>query len=324
MRRTARFRKIVAAGGVLTLGLVAVVAGCSADDGTDGASASPSSSASATADTSAADQAALEQVVVEGEPGAAATVTLPETPFTVGDVAARILTPGTGETLEEGQIVALDSTWVSGEDGSALGSTHDEGGAPEQLVLDGTSLPTAFVEALVGQQVGVRALLAIPGEPTRVAVVDIPSAQTVPDRAEGTAVTPPEGLPTVTLAEDGAPSIEPVAGDPPTTLVSQDLITGTGPVVAETDTVIAHYSGWLWDGTSFDSSWERGTPASFSLQQVVQGWTQGLAGKTVGSQVLLVIPPDLGYGAEDNGDIPGGSTLVFVVDLLGTVPAPAA
>ena len=79
----------------------------------------------------------------------------------------------------------------------------------------------------------------------------------------------------------------------------------------------AHYTGMLLDGTVFDSSWDRGSPSTFSLQGVIPGWTQGLAGQTVGSQVLLVIPAELGYGEQGSGGtIPPNSPLVFVVDIL--------
>lgn len=77
------------------------------------------------------------------------------------------------------------------------------------------------------------------------------------------------------------------------------------------------YTGVLWDDkTEFDSSWGK-TPVSFSLDQVVEGFGEGLRGQTVGSQVLIVIPPELGYGDQANAAVPAGSTLVFVVDILG-------
>ena len=114
------------------------------------------------------------------------------------------------------------------------------------------------------------------------------------------------------------PSIEAVEGDAPTEPVVQPLVTGSGPVVQTGQTVTFQYSGWLWDGTPFDSSWSRGAP--FALQagagQVIEGWDTGLLGQNVGSQVVMVIPPELGYGDQDNGTIPPGSTLVFVVDIL--------
>ena len=82
--------------------------------------------------------------------------------------------------------------------------------------------------------------------------------------------------------------------------------------------VNVHYSGWTWDGNQFDSSWERGRPAEFTVspQSLIQGFVQALEGVTVGSQVIAIIPPELGYGDTGTGSIPGGATLVFVVDVL--------
>jgi peptidylprolyl isomerase len=100
--------------------------------------------------------------------------------------------------------------------------------------------------------------------------------------------------------------------------VVQPLIEGDGPAVESGQTITVQYSGWLWDGTPFDSSWERGTPAAFGIgvQQVITGWDEGLVGQKVGSQVLLVVPPDKAYGDTPKETIPAGSTLVFVVDVL--------
>jgi peptidylprolyl isomerase len=107
-------------------------------------------------------------------------------------------------------------------------------------------------------------------------------------------------------------------GTPPTSLVTQDVVVGSGPAAGPEATVDVQYSGTLYsDGTLFDSSWSRGTPATFPLTRVVPGFAQGIEGMQVGGRRVIVIPPDLGYGAEDSGPIPGGSTLVFVVDLVG-------
>ena len=78
-------------------------------------------------------------------------------------------------------------------------------------------------------------------------------------------------------------------------------------------------AGIIWPGgKQFDSSWDKGAPASFGIGvgQVIAGWDEGLVGRPVGSQVLLVIPPDKGYGAQGQGQIKGTDTLVFVVDIL--------
>ena len=94
-----------------------------------------------------------------------------------------------------------------------------------------------------------------------------------------------------------------------------------GAEVTKEQTVTVQYAGCLLDGTSFDSSWSRGTPTSFPLNGVIPGWTNGIAGQKVGSQVLLVVPADQGYGDQENGAIPANSTLVFVVDILGAEAA---
>ncbi len=92
---------------------------------------------------------------------------------------------------------------------------------------------------------------------------------------------------------------------------------GTGVKPMATDTVNVHYHGKLINGNVFDSSVERGEPISFPLNQVIQGWTEGLQLMTVGSKYTFFIPADLAYGDSPVGTIPAGSTLVFDVELLG-------
>lgn len=135
-------------------------------------------------------------------------------------------------------------------------------------------------------------------------------------KATGEVQTPEAGYPAVTLDANGAPSITPVKGAAPAEFGVSTLIRGAGAVVGSTDIVTVHYSGWLWDGTAFDSSWTRGEPAQFSLEQVVPGFTKAIAGQTVGSQVVAILPPADGYGEQGAGTIPPNSTLIFVVDIL--------
>ncbi len=89
------------------------------------------------------------------------------------------------------------------------------------------------------------------------------------------------------------------------------------------DMVEVHYTGWLTDGTKFDSSRDRGQPSQFQLKQVVKGWTEGLQLMTPGARFKFVIPPALGYGEQDNGVIPPNSTLVFDVELLKVMAMPS-
>lgn len=152
-------------------------------------------------------------------------------------------------------------------------------------------------------------------------VFTIMSATQPATRAQGTEVTDlPSGLPTVTRdASTGQPSIDVSTYSGSTTsLVSQTLIQGTGATVQQGDTLDVMYSGWLTDGTQFDSNWSSGasTQLTMSEDSVIKGFMQGLVGQKVGSQVLLIIPPDLGYGSTAQGSIPANSTLIFVVDIL--------
>lgn len=122
-----------------------------------------------------------------------------------------------------------------------------------------------------------------------------------------------------------APEITVPDTEPPADLVVETVVDGDGDEVMAGDLLLADYTGVLWDsGEEFDSSWSREEPAAFGIgvEAVIPGWDSGLVGQRVGSRVLLVIPPDLGYGDEGSGEeIPGGATLVFVVDIRDTFSA---
>lgn len=99
----------------------------------------------------------------------------------------------------------------------------------------------------------------------------------------------------------------------------QDIVTGTGAEATRGQVAVVHYTGWLTDGTKFDSSRDRGQPFSFPIGggQVIAGWDEGVAGMKVGGRRKLVIPPDLGYGPMGSPPvIPAAATLVFDVELL--------
>lgn len=91
---------------------------------------------------------------------------------------------------------------------------------------------------------------------------------------------------------------------------------GKGPKPQASDTVVVNYKGALVDGTEFDNSYKRNEPLTIPVNRVIPGWTEALQLMPVGSKYKLYIPYQLAYGMNDNGPIPGGSVLVFDVDLL--------
>jgi len=153
-----------------------------------------------------------------------------------------------------------------------------------------------------------------------------PSASPSASASATTAVDAPEvdrdpqgKLPTITFSSKGIPTMAKVASDPPAVISVKTLTAGDGTVVAAGDYVKVNYAGFLWsDGKQFDSSYDTSKPASFALDAVVAGWKYGLAGTKVGDRVQVVVPPAYGYGDEKTDSVPAGSTLVFVVDILGT------
>jgi peptidylprolyl isomerase len=114
------------------------------------------------------------------------------------------------------------------------------------------------------------------------------------------------------------PTIAKPSGDPPTELYSRDIVKGKGKKAGNGDSVSVQYVGVSYsNGEQFDASWDRGDPFQFQLgaQMVIAGWDQGVAGMREGGRRLLVIPPDLGYGATGQGSIAPNETLIFVIDL---------
>jgi FKBP-type peptidyl-prolyl cis-trans isomerase FkpA len=101
-------------------------------------------------------------------------------------------------------------------------------------------------------------------------------------------------------------------------LYYRDIVVGTGALVTTGQTVSVHYTGWLTNGTQFDTNGPNDTPFPFVLGtgNVIVGWHLGIAGMRVGGQRQLIIPPSLGYGAQANGKIPGNSILVFNVTIV--------
>jgi peptidylprolyl isomerase len=142
--------------------------------------------------------------------------------------------------------------------------------------------------------------------------------------ATATATTPPApaggpiGKLAISTDLSKKPAVPRPSGDPPTKLFTREIVKGKGRAAKSGDSVSMQYVGVSYsNGEQFDASWDTGKPFDFKLgtQMVIPGWDQGIPGMRVGGRRLLVIPPDLGYGAQGSGSIGPNETLVFVVDM---------
>lgn len=280
--------------------------------------------------TSTAPLGKLKGVTVKGTPGEKPEATL-KTPLTFTTDSYAVVQKGDGAAVTKGQRICVQSVVFNARTGEELQSTWEDN-TPDCSIVLNSSITPEFLEIFTSAKINETIAMGILGTDSTdtssdatttasdpyVILETIVSASKDPKRATGDVVADiPSNLPKVTLAKDGEPSIDiPNGYKPGKDLVVQTLIKGKGAEVTESQTVKAHYTGWLTDGTVFDSSWEGGEAIDFALNKVVQGWTKGLAGQTVGSQVLLIIPPDLGYGDQEQNGIPKNSTLIFVVDIL--------
>jgi FKBP-type peptidyl-prolyl cis-trans isomerase len=295
------------------------------------------SSSSSSSNAAASDS--YKAVTATGTFGKAPTVKIPAEQGS-GALYTKTVIQGSGAALttSEGMVgnyVAYD--W-SGKTHKLLGSSYTAG---KPSLFTGTLLP-GLETALIGQKLGSRVLAVIPPKDgfgtsgnstagigktdTLVFVIDMISAfnqNSVP----GTQATNGGGtLPTVTAPASGStagPTIKiPAKVTPPKTLQVKTLIKGTGATVTKGQNLVVQYTGMNWRTAKvFDSSWARNAPYTVVIGagQVIKGWDTGLVGQTVGSRVLLVIPPADAYqkqGGAPSAGIKATDTLVFVVDIL--------
>lgn len=307
---------------VLALTLGVTLAACGDDDSGD-----PQGNGSGSGST-------LESLSIEGDPGANPEVTW-DGELEATDVESKVITEGDGDEIESGDQV-FAHIWIgNGATQDMAYSTYD-GQEPQLLTVDDQSLSPLFLEGVEGQRIGSRVALAASAETafgpqgntalnignkdTVLTIIDIISG--IEDGADGKALKAPAWAPGLQGGED-APTGFDFAGTPkPTEKLQQaTLVQGDGPVVAQGQTIAVNYLGQVYrDAKPFDESFSV-NPASFAIGTggVIQGWDQVLVGKTVGSRVVMAIPPKLGYGEQGNkgAGIKGSDTLYFVVDILG-------
>lgn len=303
---------------VCSLAMCATLAAC-------GNTSNSSDSKGSSSNSSKSNDTSLDQIAgvsAKGELGKKPEITLANTPMTVQNNTYAVLQKGNGDVIEDGDRVCAQGIAVNVKDGSELMSTWEKNTPDCSLVVSKSSMNEDYYNLLKGQKLNATVAVGVndsnsSGTSYIMAMTLISKSKDL-KRAEGEQVKDiPANLPKVTLDKDGKPSIDMNGQGDVDKLIVQPLIKGKGKTVKETDTVSANYTGWLLNGKQFDSSWDRGQASDFSLQRVIKGWTQGLTGQTVGSQVLLIVPSDLGYGKDGSGDsIPCNSTLVFVVDIL--------
>ncbi|MFI9252898.1 FKBP-type peptidyl-prolyl cis-trans isomerase [Streptomyces sp. NPDC053069] len=321
-------------------GLV-TVAGCG--DGTSGsskASASPSPSVSAPPPPK----------IVEGPlPAITAGTKFGEKPTVAKgpgepskNLAAKTVIAGSGRPIAENEFVRADYLGQIWDTGKVFDNSYDKK-RPLLLQLSQGQVIDGWRYALAGKKVGSRVEIAVPptwgygksGEPragikgtdTLVFVIDLIDAFNSKSSVKGKPVAQTDAaLPKVATNTDGnVPKVTVPKTDPPKKLVSTYVLEGDGPELRADQAVLCQFQGLVWDsGKTFQRTYGSGRLAQFALeqmQQAVKGLAQGLTGKKVGSRVLIVVPPELGYGdtPPSGGVVKKGATLVFTVDILAAL-----
>jgi peptidylprolyl isomerase len=281
---------------------------------------------------SAPEGTALGKLEVSGGYGTLPTFNF-EAPLTSTQIETKILSSGDGLKFTGDQFVELDFMAINGGTGETLQATKFDGtDSASQLVASG-GYPD-FCSALAGVRAGSRISVLFPaafahkseGAPESgigkddsiIYVIDVRGVYL--PYAVGAKQPPVTGFPSVVLAPNGTPGITQLKEDAPKDFKLATLIKGDGEVLSIGDSIVVHYSGFVWGGESFDSSWESKQPAQFQLAEsnLIKGFVKALEGQTVGSQVIAIIPPSEGYGEQGQGSIPPNATLIFVIDILGT------
>lgn len=281
--------------------------------------------------------AASDAAKIAGEFGGEVTLE-GTTPLTAKTAERTVAIEGDGDVIAKGASATAQLTVFNGKSGEVIAP-----GASATIINDAEQLAPWAANAIACSSIGDRVVLAAPvsdvlgaggGESYDMADTDAIIAvmdfmKILPTRAEGTAVTPPAGFPTVELDESGKPTVTMPKGDAPKKLEIATLIEGDGATVKSGDTVTVHYIGAIWrTGEVFNSSWDMGQPASFPVTYpdgVIKGFYDALEGAKVGSQVMAVVPAADGYGENtaeqlkgSASDVKNDDVLVFVIDVLDT------
>ncbi|MFI9394393.1 FKBP-type peptidyl-prolyl cis-trans isomerase [Streptomyces bauhiniae] len=257
------------------------------------------------------------------------------------DLAVKTVIAGNGRTVAENDFIKanyLGQIWSSGK---VFDNSYDRN--PLVLQLAQGSIIDGWRYALTGKKIGSRVEIAVPptwgygpsgneqagikGTDTLVFVIDLLDSFNTKSSAKGKEVPQTDAaLPKVATNTDGdLPKVTLPKSDPPKKLVSNYILEGDGDEVTKKQAILCQFQGLEWQGgRTFQKTYGSGRLSQFSveqMEQVVKGLAQGVTGKKVGSRVLIVVPPDLGYGDNppSGSGIKKGATLVFTVDILAAM-----
>jgi peptidylprolyl isomerase len=236
-----------------------------------------------------------------------------ETMTTASGLQYTELRAGSGAKPQVGEIVAVHYTGKLA-DGTKFDSSYDRG-EPIRFPLGQGHVIPGWDEGIALMNEGGQATLVVPpelGYGEQGAGGVIPPNATLTFDVELVDITPGSPAAPTEFAESQYITTE-------QGIKYVDLVAGDGPELTNGQLVVAHYTGWLEDGTKFDSSIDRGEPFTFNLGmgQVISGWDLGMRGMKVGGTRQLVVPGELGYGAQGAGGvIPPNATLIFEIELL--------
>ena len=310
------------------LALAALLAGCSNAATTSQPTASSTSARSSAACAATPSGAASDAVKVSADKGTDPKATF-STPLSTDTTQRTVATAGTGAVVPTGSIALVEFALYDGTSGKEVTDTGFDGSNQQQIQLDATKYLPGLVKSIACSTVGSRVVsvmtpadlwgsagnesLGIAATDSVVMVVDVDDIA----KGAGEVFKDMKDMPGVTFDTAGKPTITIPKVDPPTQTRVGIITEGTGAVVPKGATVTVNYTGVVWrNGTTFDSSWDRGTPAQFTTTGVVPGFEAALDYQKVGSTLITVVPPADGYGSEGKDPILPTDTMVFVVTIV--------